>query len=335
MIILNSYPLAVFLLVITMLSWGSWANTQKLVSGKKWPFQLFYWDYSLGVILMSLIFGFTVGSLGNEGRGFVEDLGQASLNALVFALLGGVVFNLANILIVAAIDIAGMSVAFPIGIGLALVEGTVINYISDPTGNAFLIFTGVGFVTLAIIIDAIAYRRLPQQGEKTPTKGIVISVIGGLLMGLFFYLVQRSIALDFSNPEPGKMEPFAAVFVFSIGLFISNFIWNSYIMAKPFAGEKVKYSDYFKLGNTKIHLVGILGGAIWCIGMSLSNYTSGVAGDAISYGLGQGATMIAAIWGVFVWREFKSAPKGTNKLLALMFIFFFVGLSLLIFARIA
>ena len=259
MIILNSYPLAVFLLVITMLSWGSWANTQKLVSGKKWPFQLFYWDYSLGVILMSLIFGFTVGSLGNEGRGFVEDLGQASLNALVFALLGGVVFNLANILIVAAIDIAGMSVAFPIGIGLALVEGTVINYISDPTGNAFLIFTGVGFVTLAIIIDAIAYRRLPQQGEKTPTKGIVISVIGGLLMGLFFYLVQRSIALDFSNPEPGKMEPFAAVFVFSIGLFISNFIWNSYIMAKPFAGEKVKYSDYFKLGNTKIHLVGILG----------------------------------------------------------------------------
>ena len=335
MIILNSYPLAVFLLVITMLSWGSWANTQKLVSGKKWPFQLFYWDYSLGVILMSLVFGFTIGILGNEGRGFVEDLGQASLNALVFALLGGVVFNLANILIVAAIDIAGMSVAFPIGIGLALVEGTVINYISDPTGNAFLIFTGVGFVTLAIIIDAIAYRRLPQQGEKTPTKGIVISVIGGLLMGLFFYLVQRSIALDFSNPEPGKMEPFAAVFVFSIGLFISNFIWNSYIMAKPFAGEKVKYSDYFKLGNTKIHLVGILGGAIWCIGMSLSNYTSGVAGDAISYGLGQGATMIAAIWGVFVWREFKSAPKGTNKLLALMFIFFFVGLSLLIFARIA
>ncbi len=335
MIVLNSYPLAVFLLVITMLSWGSWANTQKLVSGKKWPFQLFYWDYSLGVILMSLIFGFTVGSLGNEGRGFVEDLGQASLNALVFALLGGVVFNLANILIVAAIDIAGMSVAFPIGIGLALVEGTIINYISDPTGNPVLIFTGVGFVTLAIIIDAIAYRRLPQQGEKTPTKGIVISVIGGLLMGLFFYLVQRSIALDFSNPEPGKMEPFAAVFVFSIGLFLSNFIWNSYIMARPFAGEKVKYADYFKLGNTKIHLVGILGGAIWCIGMSLSNYTSGVAGDAISYGLGQGATMIAAIWGVFVWREFKSAPKGTNPLLALMFIFFFIGLSLLIYARIA
>ncbi|MFW5657583.1 MAG: GRP family sugar transporter [Bacteroidota bacterium] len=334
MIILNSYALAVFLLVITMLSWGSWANTQKLVSSKKWPFQLFYWDYSLGVIFMSLIFGFTVGTLGNEGRSFLEDLGQASMNALLFAFLGGVVFNLANILIVAAIDIAGMSVAFPIGIGLALVEGTIINYISDPTGNAVLIFTGVGFVTLAIIIDAIAYRRLPQQGEKTPTKGIVISVIGGLLMGLFFYLVQRSIALDFSNPEPGKMEPFAAVFVFSIGLFISNFVWNSYIMAKPLAGEKVKYSDYFKFGSPKIHLVGILGGAIWCIGMSLSNYTSGVAGDAISYGLGQGATMIAAIWGVFVWREFKDAPKGTNFLLALMFIFFFIGLSLLIYARI-
>ena len=335
MIVLNSYPLAVFLLVITMLSWGSWANTQKLVSGAKWPFQLYYWDYSFGVIIMSLIFGFTLGYLGNEGRSFVEDLGQASANALLFAFLGGVIFNLANILIVAAIDIAGMAVAFPIGIGLALVEGTIINYINDPKGNPVLIFTGVGLIVLAIILDAVAYRRLPKQGEKNFTKGIVISVIGGLLMGLFFYLVQKAMAADFVKPAPGKMEPFAAVFIFSIGLFLSNFIWNTWVMAKPFVGEKVKYSQYFHLGSLKTHLVGILGGMIWCIGMSFANYTTGVAGDAISYGLGQGATMVAAIWGVFVWREFKAAPKGTNPLLVLMFIFFLLGLSFLIYARIA
>jgi glucose uptake protein len=335
MLILNSYPLAVFLLVITMLCWGSWANTQKLVSGAKWPFQLFYWDYSLGVIIMSLIFGFTIGSMGAEGRDFLTDLGQASTTAIVYAFLGGVVFNLANILIVAAIDIAGMSVAFPIGIGIALVEGTVINYISDPTGNPTLIFGGVGLITLAIILDAIAYRRLPQQGDKTPTKGIVISVIGGLLMGLFFYLVQVAIAGDFQNPEPGKMEPFAAVFIFSIGLFLSNFIWNSWVMAKPFVGEKVTYSQYFRNGNLRTHLVGIFGGMIWCIGMSFANYTSGVAGDAISYGLGQGATMVAAIWGVFIWKEFKDAPPGTNRLLGLMFLFFLAGLALLIYARVA
>jgi len=335
MIVLNSYGIAVFLLIITMLCWGSWANTQKLVSGAKWPFQLFYWDYSIGIILMALIFGFTMGSMGTGGRGFMEDLGQASSQALIFALLGGVVFNLANILIVAAIDIAGMSVAFPIGIGIALVEGTLINYISDPTGNPVLIFSGVAAITVAIILDAVAYRRLPQQGDKTPAKGIMISIVGGLLMGLFFYLVQVAITPDFSQPEPGKMEPFAAVFVFSLGLFLSNFIWNSWVMARPFAGEKVRYSQYFSDGDFKTHFMGILGGMIWCIGMSFANYTSGVAGDAISYGLGQGATMVAAIWGVFIWKEFKQAPAGTNKLLALMFLFFITGLGLLIYARIA
>jgi glucose uptake protein len=130
------------------------------------------------------------------------------------------------------------------------------------------------------------------------------------------------------------MEPFAAVFIFSIGLFISNFIWNSWVMARPFVGEKVRYSQYFSDGNFKIHAVGILGGMIWCIGMSFANYTSGVAGDAISYGLGQGATMVAAIWGVFIWKEFRNAPPGTSKLLALMFLFFISGLGLLIYARI-
>jgi glucose uptake protein len=335
MIGLESYPLAVVLLVITMLSWGSWANTQKLVSGDKWPFQLYYWDYSLGIILMALLFGLTIGSMGTVGRGFTDDLLQASLYAILFAVLGGIVFNLANILIVAAIDIAGMAIAFPIGIGIALVEGTIINYIADPTGNAVLIFAGVTLVTIAIIIDAVAYRRLPQQDSGTSAKGILISIVGGLLMGLFFYLVQVSIAFDFSNPEPGKMLPFAAVFIFSIGLFLSNFIWNSWAMAKPFSGGRVKYSQYFSDGNTKRHLVGLLGGGIWCIGMVLSNYTSEVAGDAISYGLGQGATMVAAIWGVFIWKEFKGAPKGTNTLLTLMFMFFLAGLALLIYARVA
>lgn len=335
MIVLNSYPLAVFLLIITMLCWGSWANTQKLVSGSKWPFQLFYLDYSFGIILMSLIFGFTLGSLGTEGRGFMEDLGQASSQALIYALLGGVVFNLANILIVAAIDIAGMSVAFPIGIGIALVEGTVINYINDPTGNPVLIFSGVAAIAVAIVLDAVAYRRLPQEGDKTSAKGILISIVGGLLMGLFFYLVQLAIATDFKNPEPGKMEPFAAVLIFSLGLFLSNFIWNSWVMARPFAGDKVRYRQYFTDGDLKTHLVGILGGMIWCVGMSFANYTSGVAGDAISYGLGQGATMVAVIWGVFIWKEFKHAPPGTNKLLALMFVFFITGLGLLIYARVA
>jgi len=333
MVVIQSYPLAVALCFVTMLCWGSWANTQKLAS-KEWKFQLFYWDYCIGVVLLSLIAALTMGSMGPTGRGFVADLRQATGAAIGFAFLGGVVFNLANILLVAAIDIAGMAVAFPIGIGIALVEGVIINYILKPQGNPILLFAGVAGIAVAIIIDALAYRQLAGDQQKTTTKGIIISIFAGLLMGLFYYLVQRGVASDFMNPEAGKMGPYAAVFIFSLGVFLSSFVWNTIVMAKPFVGEPVPIGDYFNKGNLRLHLIGILGGIIWSIGMTVNNVAAGKAGPAISYGLGQGATMIAALWGVFIWREFKSAPAGTNKLLALMFAFYAVGLCLLIGAKI-
>lgn len=333
MVVIESYSLAVIMCFVTMFCWGSWANTQKLAS-REWKFQLFYWDYVIGVVLLSLVVAFTMGSIGSSGRGFIADISQVSGSALVFALLGGVVFNLANILLVAAIDIAGLAVAFPIGIGIALVEGVIMNYILNPKGNPVLLFAGVLAIIIAIIIDALAYRKLPAEGQKTTGKGITISVVAGILMGLFYYLVQRSMVGDFKNPEAGKLGPYAAVVVFSLGLFLSSFIWNSIVMAKPFVGEPVAFGDYFKKGNPGLHLIGILGGIIWSIGMSFNIVASGTAGPAISYGLGQGATMIAACWGVFIWKEFKSAPADTNKLLTLMFAFYIVGLALLIIAKI-
>jgi glucose uptake protein len=332
MVIVESYTVAVFMCVVTMLCWGSWANTQKLAT-KKWPFQLYYWDYCLGVVILSLIMAFTLGSMGSLERSFMADIAQISQRALIMALLGGVVFNLANILLVAAIDIAGMSVAFPIGIGIALVEGVVINFIADKQGNPVILFAGVAAVMGAIVIDAIAYKKLPTQGAKSSAKGIIISVVAGVLMGLFYRLVQEAMFEKFTIPEDGKVGPYAAVVVFSVGLFLSSFVWNTLVMLKPFAGEPVKYSDYFKLGDARLHLIGVLGGMIWGVGMAFANIASGAAGDAISYGLGQGATMVAAIWGVFIWKEFKEAPQGTNKLLAMMFACFAVGLSLIILAK--
>ena len=332
MVIVQSYAVAVAMCVITMMCWGSWANTQKLAT-QKWPFQLYYWDYCLGVVILSLIMAFTLGSMGSMGRGFVADISQISQRALIMAFLGGVVFNLANILLVAAIDIAGMSVAFPIGIGIALVEGVVLNFIADKQGNPIVLFAGVAAIMAAIVIDAIAYKTLPSEGTKTTGKGIIISVVAGVLMGLFFRLVQEAMVTDFAAPEAGKVGPYAAVVIFSVGLFLSSFIWNTLVMIKPFAGEPVKYMDYFKLGNRRLHIIGILGGMIWGVGMSFANIASGAAGDAISYGLGQGATLVAAIWGVFIWKEFKEAPKSTNKLLGLMFACFFVGLSMIILAK--
>ena len=332
MFIVENYTLAVFLCIITMLCWGSWANAQKMTS-KDWSFPLFYWDYSIGVVLLSLIFGLTLGSSGIEGRSFIDDVFQGNSTSFLSAFLGGVVFNIANLLIVAAISIAGMAVAFPIGIGIALVLGVTINYMATPIGDPILLFAGVFIVVVAIIIDALAYNRLTSNNYKSSSKGIVISIIGGILMGFFYRFVAYSMSADFKNPEEGFFTPYTAVFIFSLGIFLSNFLWNTYFMYKPIQGEKVSYLDYFTKGTTNLHLIGIFGGVIWCIGMSLSMIASEKAGYAISYGLGQGATMVAAAWGVFVWKEFKGSPKGTDRLIYMMFLFFIVGLSLIIFSR--
>lgn len=331
MLIIESYSVAVVLLFITMLCWGSWANTQKLAT-QSWPFPLFYWDYALGIVLLALLFGVTLGSSGDEGRSFWADLSQATPQALGSAFVGGIVFNIANLLLVAAIDIAGMAVAFPVGIGLALVLGVVVNYVAEPVGDPVLLFIGVALVMVAIVLDAMAYRR-KLQGTKVSAQGLWLSIVAGVLMGFFFRFVAAAVSTDFTDPAVGLMTPYSAVFVFSLGIFLSNFVWNTYFMYRPLKGERVSYGDYFERGTPRLHLIGILGGAIWCIGMSFSLIASEQAGFAISYGLGQGATMIAAAWGVFIWKEFADAPKGTNKLLYAMFACFIVGLTLLIVAR--
>jgi len=330
MFIVGSYSLAVVLCFITMLCWGSWANTQK-IAAKSWRFELFYWDYVLGILLFSLILGFTLGSSGSQGMGFIENLKQAESNSIISALAGGIIFNLANILIVAAISIAGMSVAFPVGIGIALVLGVIINYIGMPQGNPVWLFSGVALVGLAIIIDALAYRKKAVQAKKVPAKGIIISIVGGVLMAMFYRFVAGSMAKSMETPEVGLLTPYTAVFIFSIGIFISNFLFNTILMKKPFEGVPISYSQYFK-GGLKEHLTGILGGVIWCVGMSLSIIAAGKAGFAISYGLGQGATLIAALWGVFIWKEFKNSPSGVNTLLTFMFLLFTVGLAMIIIA---
>ncbi len=333
MFILHSYAPAVALCVVTMLCWGSWANTQKL-AGRHWRFELFYWDYALGVLLLSLAFAFTLGSLGSEGRPFLDDLAQADRSNIMSAMLGGLVFNVANILLVAAIDLAGMAVAFPVGIGLALVIGVVQSYAVNPVGNAAVLFTGVAVVALAIILDALAYRRLGGGAGGGKVKGILLSVICGVMMGFFYPLVAGAMVTDFAAPQAGLLTPYSAVVLFALGLFLSNFILNTLVMRFPFRGEPVSMGEYFK-GSLGVHLTGVLGGAIWCVGMSFSIIASGMAGPAISYGLGQGATLVAALWGVFVWKEFAAAPKGTNKLLAGMFLLFVIGLGLIIYARTA
>ena len=354
MFVVGNNLIAVVFCIITMLCWGSWANTQKAV-GKRWRFELFYWDYVFGVVVMSLAFAFAFGSVGAYGRSFLQDLAQADSSNIGSALLGGVVFNAANILLVAAIALSGMAVAFPVGIGLALVLGVLINYVFDldPAHRAdpLLLFAGVALVTAAIVLDARAYKKLSGPGAVGSTKGLILAVLCGILMSLFYFLVDRTIgkvelhgpkgvvlgAVDTDNLrlgviQAGKMTAYTANVIFAFGILLSNLVFNTAIMLKPFVGERVPLGDYFK-GAGKDHLWGFFGGMIWAVGMTFNLIAADRTSPAVSYGLGQGATLVAALWGVFVWREFRNAPRGTKPLLTLMFLCFIVGLALVIVSR--
>jgi glucose uptake protein len=330
MFIVSSYTLAVGLCFITMLCWGSWANTQK-IAAKSWRFELFYWDYVIGILLFSLLFGHTFGSFGDKGMSFMQSIHQAEFSSIINPIIGGVIFNLSNILLVAAIAYAGMAIAFPVGVGLCMVLGVLINYIATPKGDPVLLFAGVAVVVVAIILDALAYKKLSTGATKTATKGLIISVIAGFLMAWFFRFVAKGIATDLEFPEPGKLTPYAAFFFFVIGVVISNLLFNTVLMKKPIEGSPVNFKQYFQ-GNFRSHLSGIIGGMIWALGTSLSLLAAGKAGYAISFGLGQGATMIGAFWGVFIWKEFKGASKTVNIMLTLMFILFTAGLAMIIIA---
>ncbi len=331
MFIVNSYSLAIVFCIITMLCWGSWANTQKLAS-KSWRFELFYWDYVIGILLFSILSACTLGSIGSQGRSFFDDLQQAELSNIGSALLGGVIFNAGNILLSAAIALAGMAVAFPVGIGLALSLGVVVNYNVADKGDPVFLFGGVAMVATAIILNAIAYKKANASASKVSSKGIWLSLVAGLLMSFFYRFIATSMDLEnFEQPAVGKMTPYTAVFIFSVGIFLSNFIFNTLLIKRPFTGSPTSYGEYFS-GNLKTHMTGILGGLIWGLGNSFNLIAAGKAGPAISYGLGQGATLVAALWGVFIWKEFRNAPKQTHTLIALMFVFFIAGLGMIIWA---
>lgn len=355
MILPHTYPAILALMILSMLSWGSWANTYKLTG--KWRFELFYFDYAFGVLLAALVFAYTVGSLGinlssgPDGFSFWDDLMHADKHHWLYGFMGGVVFNFANMLLVAAISVAGLAVAFPIGIGLALIVGVGLNYLIKPAGHPAFLFGGCALIVGAIVVDALAYRALGmlrhEEAAKTgkakstrrgaPIKGVILALVSGLLMGTFFPLVEKGKEGDLG------LGPYAICVVFAVGVFFSTFVFNMFFMNLPVEGEPVEFFDYFK-GRTKQHLLGILGGAIWCTGATAAFVAAsanadtavGVAGaaastpigPAVSYAMGQGATLISALWGILVWKEFKGADFKVKSLTAFMFVLFAAGLTL-------
>ena len=307
-------------MLVSMLCWGSWANTQKI--DRRWRFELFYWDYIWGLLACALLFGLTFGNRNTPSAdSFFHNLGNASPSSILEAFFGGVIFNLGNLLLVAAISVAGMAVAFPIGAGLALVIGAVINYTISPKGNPVLLFGGIGLICLAIVLDALAYRGL-SRGAKASTKGVALSLACGVAVGLFYPLVAKAIT------GPNHLGPSTVYFVFALGAVVSNFPMNYGLMRRPVGGNPLRMKDYFD-GTMSAHAWGILGGGIWGIG-TIANFVAcyvPMIGPATSFSLGEGNTMISAIWGIVVWKEFHGAGTRVKGLLATMFLFFVLGLT--------
>ncbi len=333
MVIVTSYFTAIAMLFITMLCWGSWPNFQK-ATNNKWPFQLFYIDFTAGILITLFIFSITLGSFGETGRAFLPDLYQANFNSIINAFSSGFIWSFGTLLLVGAISIAGMSVAFPVGIGIALILGVSTNYIKEPVGDGILLTIGVLFLLLAIVSDSLAYRRKSNnRRDRGGKKGIFLSVLAGVILGFVIRLMMNAISLNFTHPAIGKMTPYTASFIFAIGAFISNFFGNYFLMKKPISGPKVRLKDYFSIAIKKDHLYGLIAGIVWSVGWIFNMLSAGIAGFAISDALGQGATMVAAFWGVIFWKEFRGEGKKTGGIIILMFLFYLCGVCAVILSR--
>jgi glucose uptake protein len=316
----HTYPAALLLMILSMLCWGSWANTQKI--DRAWRFELFYLDYTFGLLIASFLFALTFGHTDpTSADSFFANLHSANTRSIVEAFLGGAIFSIGNILLVAAISVAGMAVAFPVGAGLALVLGSLLNYFVSPTGNPILIFGGIAFVCVAIGLDALAYRDLEGPGRSS-AKGILLSIAGGIGAGLFYPFVAKSLT------GPAHLVPYTVNFIFAIGALASAIPMAYLLMRKPVTGAPLTLGNY-TAGSPRVHAWGLVGGLLWGLG-TIANFVASyvpMIGPATSFAMGEGNTMISALWGVVIWKEFKGATARVKILLALMFLFFLLGLT--------
>ena len=315
----NSLGIALFMMITSAICWGSWANTYKGV--KNYRFELFYWDYAVGIFLISLIFAFTMGSTGRDANRFLNNVHSADTSNILSTMVGGAIFNLANLLLVAAIDMAGLAIAFPVAIGIALVVGVISSFALQPKGNAALLAAGVVCALIAVVLDGKAYGSLVVAGRTVSKKSIGVCVVSGVLMGLWAPFVARAMT------NGNTLGPYSIAVFLTLGALLSCFIWNIYFMKHPLVGEPVGFSGFFSAPASG-HMLGLLGGFIWGTGMVFNLVAASFTGVAISYAIGQSAPMVAALWGVFAWKEFAGAPGKAKMYLTLMFVFYCLGILL-------
>ena len=320
MFVPTTFHIALLMTILSTICWGSFANTFK--GTKNYRFELYYWDYGLGIFLISLLLAFTMGSHAGGPTAFLANLHSADYSNLFYAALGGFIFNIANVLLIAGIEIVGLAVAFPISIGIALVEGVVLSYALQPRGNPILLGLGVAMALLAVILDGKAYGALKTGAQATSRRGVVICVISGLLMGIFAPFVTRAMT------RGATLTPYTTAVCLTFGAFLCCFFFNTILMRKPIVGSPVAAADYFR-APASYHALGLLGGAIWGIGGVFNFVAASLTGVAISYAIGQASPMVACLWGVFAWKEFRGANTRAKSYLAAMFAAYVLALVLI------
>ena len=319
MFIPHTLSIALLMMITSAICWGSWANTYKGV--KNYRFELFYWDYAIGIFLISLVLAFTMGSTANDTASFLNNVRSADPSNFLYTLAGGAVFNLANLLLVAAIDMAGLATAFPVSIGIALVVGVVSSYLLQPKGSAVLLAAGVACAIIAVILDGKAYASLQKVANALSRKSIALCVISGILMGLWAPFVTHAMT------QGHALGPYSVGVFFTLGALFSCFLWNVYFMRKPLVGTPVSFSGFLH-GPASGHTLGVLGGVIWGTGTVFNLVAANFTGVAISYAIGQSAPMVAALWGVLAWKEFQGANRRAKTFLTLMFVFYIFAILL-------
>jgi len=311
---------ALLMTILSTICWGSFANTFKLT--KNYRFELYYWDYAAGIFLISLALALTMGSLRGGETTFSANLRDAAALNFLWATIGGFIFNIANVLLIAGIEIVGLAIAFPISIGIALVEGVVLSYALQPKGNAALLGGGVVMAVVAVILIGMAYSQLQGANQSVSRKGVVVCIVSGLLMGTFAPFVTR--AMTAAHP----LTPYTVAVFFTFGAVLCCFVFNTYLMRRPLVGAPVGFAGY-RAAPASYHALGLLGGVVWGIGTVFNFVAASLVGVAISYAIGQASPMIAALWGVFVWREFRGSNSAAKLYLVGMFVAYVLALVLI------
>lgn len=307
--------------ILSAICWGSFANTFK--GTKNYRFELYYWDYAIGIFLIAIILALTMGSFAGGPTAFLANMREADGMDLFYAGLGGFIFNIANVLLIAGIEMVSMAVAFPLSIGIALAEGAILAYALQPKGNATLLGIGVLMSVIAVIFVGKAYGALRSGGEPISRKGVIVCIISGLLMGTW----APFVTLAMTRGEH-TLTPYTTTVFLTLGAFLCCFVFNIILMRKPIIGTPVAGRDYFRT-SAKYHALGLLGGAIWGTGMAFNLVAGSAVGVSISYAIGQASPMVACLWGVFVWHEFRGANAKAKGYLAAMFAAYILAIILI------